>query len=1607
MSDELKALADSLRPDNRPERLQGALNRGLTFDPDAYAKAVKVSAQTGVVPTAVLRDQRAFDRRMPVDPAEFVNMSPKTADWLLGNDDYAAQAHDDLDTLAKFERAAKDVGSQILQIPQRAMGGLFRGIGGVFSLEGAIMTEALKPDGSAWAKALAFGMNPGALPGNAELATQVGKDVREYYEPIFTDPALTPSTTSGEVAGFVGNLAGTMGKAVLAGPGAPLLFGAEALGEGGGSALERGATPGQATVKAVGSGTLNTALAFIPGGKFGSGQNLARAFEEGGKLAIAKEVGKGLTARAIRGTTLGTGVTATENLLSRTYDPKTPLLEGLGANVASFIGLEGAGYLSHAVKLSAASKLKVRAPEVFQSAAEAILKESGAEEVMIPAERFQTFFQTEGMDPAKVAEQVGAKNYTEALAAGTDVVVPTAGALAKLSDPHLQGLLPDMRLKSDIMTPREAAEHVIGAPDRVAKMVEEAKATLPDAEFQAFSEIKAEVQKRLEETGRFSRALAEDNAVLMARGLVNQGLREGLDPLKVFEGYGLNITGPGDAKMVGMTLEQPGDRRGSITFGEKNKVSISLLEKADASTFVHELGHFWLKMQSDLAQRPEATEQVKADLAVILKWMGLESPDQIGTKQHEQFARAHEAFLREGNTPSPELATTFARFKTWLSAIYRRLKSLNVNLTDDVRGVFDRIYATDAEIQAARERLGGDKPLFESAEKAGMSEAEFKEYQTLAGREREGAKASLDARLQAEADRTKLQWWKDEVAKAKEEVAPQVDSDPAQRAFRVLTEGRLEDGAPIKLSKDELVRQFGAEALKELPRNGAKWVYAKEGGMDAEAAAELLGFTSGKKLMDTLRGVRPREEQIQAEAERVMRDRHGDLLQNGSLAEAALESVFNEPREARLLMELRAFRKKAAAAAEGKKEARATVKEVPHIQVFRNAAKEIVGETPVRMLDPWRYLQASRKASRESFEAMAKDQFTAAGDAKQKEILNHHLFLEASKAKKEATAVFAYVREGEGKAVQGMLGRAGGDFQEQWNALASRYEFRKVTNRALDQRTQSLAEWVRVNAEDGAQIDSSLLVEGQTKNWREVSVTELRAVRDALVNIETVARHQLGMELAGQRLDYEREIGEFEQRAREVNTSKATARRGSKLSMGEETASSLQGFNAYMQKMEWFIDQLDGGDINGPARRNIKKPIDDAAGREKVMLSEVKSKLVDVLKTMTKEDRVREFDSVDVTFPKMDRPMNRMQLFSWALNLGTEENRKVAILGEGLLNGDGSLRPEFGEALGKLTLKECERLQGIWDALESMRPEIIAKERRVTGLEPKWKNVTPLTVHTADGHTVNLRGGYYPLKADTEVSNIGKRQMNPTIQEGTFNRPTVSTSHTETVTGATYPLLLDYPTVLSQHIPAVIKNVTAGEAISYVSKFIMNDQVSGTIRETLGPAKEKEFLPWLQSFATNGVDNSQGGPIMRWFMARRLGVVAAKLGGNLTSYAVQVTDGLKPLTEVSPKYLVQAFYDIRRNPAEVIAEIKRLSPNEMRFREENFNREIRDMLQSKPMLEASRHQLTEFLMTGFTVMDRLTSNPAWLAKYREGMATHGKEAQAVMEADRLIARTMQ
>ena len=132
-------------------------------------------------------------------------------------------------------------------------------------------------------------------------------------------------------------------------------------------------------------------------------------------------------------------------------------------------------------------------------------------------------------------------------------------------------------------------------------------------------------------------------------------------------------------------------------------------------------------LQDIESQMKASREKVEKDLETIRDWAGFSEEhlaEYKGTAlekefmQHaeavrrgddgaeerwmqERFARGFEKYLMEGSAPTKEMQGVFRRFKKWLTDIYKTAKNLgNVELTPEIKDIFDRMISTEAEINA-------------------------------------------------------------------------------------------------------------------------------------------------------------------------------------------------------------------------------------------------------------------------------------------------------------------------------------------------------------------------------------------------------------------------------------------------------------------------------------------------------------------------------------------------------------------------------------------------------------------------------------------------------------------------------------------------------------------------------------------------------------------------------------------------------------------------------------------------------------------------------------------------------------------------------------------
>lgn len=176
---------------------------------------------------------------------------------------------------------------------------------------------------------------------------------------------------------------------------------------------------------------------------------------------------------------------------------------------------------------------------------------------------------------------------------------------------------------------------------------------------------------------------------------------------------------------------------------DRNANVIELFDGANESTVIHEGAHMFLSMLENMSQMSEenvatyfngdtakaraALKGMQGDLSTIRSWTAF-SEDHLSeykgtilekefTKyaediragkagamerwMQERFARGFEKYLMEGSAPTKEMQGVFRRFKKWLTDIYKTAKNLgNVELTPEIKDIFDRMISTESEINA-------------------------------------------------------------------------------------------------------------------------------------------------------------------------------------------------------------------------------------------------------------------------------------------------------------------------------------------------------------------------------------------------------------------------------------------------------------------------------------------------------------------------------------------------------------------------------------------------------------------------------------------------------------------------------------------------------------------------------------------------------------------------------------------------------------------------------------------------------------------------------------------------------------------------------------------
>ena len=1022
--------------------------------------------------------------------------------------------------------------------------------------------------------------------------------------------------------------------------------------------------------------------------------------------------------------------------------------------------------------------------------------------------------------------------------------------------------------------------------------------------------------------------------------------------------------------------------------------TIALLKNADLSTFLHEAGHFFFETLGRIAAQPDAPAEIVADMRTMLDHVGfkgtaaefLATPLNDRRDAHETIARGFESYLFEGKAPTPGLQSMYSRFRSWLVNVYANLKALNVELTPEVRGVFDRMIAS-AQTIAATERAGSMGQMFTSADEAGMTPEAFARYVEQA------QNAHVDATDELSRRSLRDMRWLDN-ARGRELRRLQRDAKAKRAAMRA---------------------QVEAEVMSEPVNQARQWLKANGKG-STDVAAEFFGFSSEDHLHYAMENEEQPEAKIDGLTDQRMLETYGDLTDPATIARAADEAVHNEARQRMVATELDAL-EKATRAKEDTGRTNVKGKPIttnPLLRLARAFAERMIAGKTISEIRPAQFSAAEARAAKASYAALKKGDLREAAARKQDQLVNSYATKAAYKALDEISKKLAYLKKFDNESTRKGLDS---EYTEQIDALLARFDLRASTTNKEIAKRRSLQQWIALQEERGNTpvIDEALVDEANTKSYKEMTLEELRGLTDAVRNIEHLGRLKKELLTAKDKRDFDATVDSITDTIRTANRKHLDvikdapaaptlvdrlkepftqyAERSSDRGVLVSVKRIFKAFATFHRKFASQARELDGFKDGGVVWDNLVRNMNEAGDNEAV----AREKATEQLMQMTHEVAGGRL-SEKTFYPEAGKSFTGEERIAIALNMGNETNRERVLTGE-------RLSPEAVRAItSDLTPAEVGFVNKVWAFLDTYRPLIAAKERRVTGVEPKFVDAVPFKITTRDGTEHDMTGGYYPIKYDGLRSDRSTADMEAEIarqmQQGLYARAQTARGHTKERTESTgRPLRYDL-NVIAEHVTQVVHDLSWHEYLIDANRILRSDRVETAMREHYGPLLAQSMKSLLTDIAIgdSGVQNA----VSKVFDHVRYGATITGLGFNVMNTLINVVGLTQSMVRVGTPWIAKGMVHWVGDAAKLESSATKIyaMSDMMRLRAKTMNRELSE-LRNKISGKSTRLEAAYFWLQ--TKTQTIVDIPTWWGAYEKGMAQEGTdEAKAIAMADQAV-----
>lgn len=906
-------------------------------------------------------------------------------------------------------------------------------------------------------------------------------------------------------------------------------------------------------------------------------------------------------------------------------------------------------------------------------------------------------------------------------------------------------------------------------------------------------------------------------------------------------------------------------RAGQRARGMFNELTntITLTPDANASTLTHELAHYWLNERWQFVNSGLASEEYKKDFAPLAKYLDIkEGQEKLTREQHEKFATSFEAYLREGQAPTLELGRLFGRFRRWLIGVYRDIKKeLGVELTDDIRRVFDRMLATEDEILAA-ERERAYEPF---TNVPGMSAEDVKRLEKM--REDAHNKAVMQImqreleELQFENQMKRIYAEEKETEAAEKELAQQpeyqltniVDSHFATSNY-AKEHGKqtetLEDGTTKEFTRlpgsKEIAHAFHNNQLNETDR-ALFSVIAENNGMTAPELAERLVSTKDFN---------------QALAEEVDRRMEKYKLKKdmASLRRAIAEAVSNDEGLAVLALERDLFINNAkAASVQRSLESKAMAKKAAHDWLHSKPAQKAAIYSP--------YFTAQKRAAVKTATALKNQDYEAAAQHKEEELFNAAAAQESIKISRQLHRILEYFKYMQRKKMD-LLKQ-----QEHFVQVASilqRLGFDRA-NYDSSNKVETLKEWSERMKKRGLEtvdIPDWLFDENAVLDWRRLNIDKLQDVMSALRNIHHTANFEHRLFTMHRRVNIEELAIQLSQHLAKNVPAKEREKNADNIEAEENKLKNfVEGWLNSQVKFDTLLHKADGYHDFGLMHEVFLRPVKEAADRESVHLRRLTEAFQKLWHDHYSQAEIKQIFDEKKYYPELGNEATKQRLLAIALNMGNDFN-KQRLFDNGIVGykyvpnafgkgQDNTWNEQMAQQLlrNNLTAKDWDFVQGVWDLINEPWGAISEMHKRLTGFTPGKVEAVPFAIATADGKMAQLRGGYYPIKYDWRTD---KRAEKEKLEEDALYAGSPATFAT-TKQGHTKRRVSKYSgqvslelSLIDRHIAEVLHDLYFRPVVIDMRRLLGNPILEDALKRNLGRGGYRSFKAQLDNIADGG-----------------------------------------------------------------------------------------------------------------------------------------------------------